>query len=138
MRKRKDPKKVAEYNASRRANFPELYHDLEVRRYAENKEAEVARNSDYRGRNRDRLRSYDLQRKYGITSEDYNRMFAEQNGVCAICTHPELDRRLSVDHCHETGRVRALLCAKCNRFLGVYKDKVDLFQRVVDYLRKHS
>jgi hypothetical protein len=67
---------------------------------------------------------------YGIDLEDYNRMFAEQNGVCAACGFPESrieaktkkPKNLAVDHCHTTGRVRGLLCHYCNSALGLLKD----------------
>ena len=66
-------------------------------------------------------------RRYGLTPAEYRRMFAQQNGVCAVCGQPELGasrggggvRRLAVDHDHETGDVRALLCGACNVALGM-------------------
>ena len=63
-----------------------------------------------------------LQREYGITLEQYLALLAAQDGVCAICrTAPAEKKRLHVDHCHETGRVRALLCVACNTQLGAYE-----------------
>ena len=60
-----------------------------------------------------------FKRAYGITVEDYERMFQEQGGVCKICQHTcKSGKQLAVDHCHETGTVRGLLCAKCNTNLG--------------------
>lgn len=60
-----------------------------------------------------------LKNKYGITVDDYEKMFTEQNGVCKICQEIcKSGKSLAVDHCHETGRVRGLLCAKCNTNLG--------------------
>ena len=60
-----------------------------------------------------------FKRAYGITVEDYGTMLANQNGVCKICNAPcRSGKRLAVDHCHETGIVRGLLCAKCNTNLG--------------------
>ncbi len=57
--------------------------------------------------------------KYGITLEDYENMFQSQNGVCKICKNKcSTGKNLAVDHCHETGKVRGLLCAKCNVNLG--------------------
>jgi len=55
---------------------------------------------------------------YGITLDEYDEMFDRQNGCCAICGEPEIGRRLSVDHNHKTGQVRALLCQGCNASLG--------------------
>ena len=60
-----------------------------------------------------------FKRAYGITVEDYEQMFQKQDGVCKICQHTcKSGKQLAVDHCHETGAVRGLLCAKCNTNLG--------------------
>src|ERR1700730_4434188 len=73
----------------------------------------------------DRGRAASYKRRYGITFEQYEDMFAEQGGVCAACGKPEKKfsnkskqiTRLHVDHCHKTGRVRGLLCNDCNTAL---------------------
>lgn len=77
-----------------------------------------------------------LARKYGITAEDYNRMLAAQGCVCAICGKPEKGKRLAVDHCHATGRVRGLLCMNCNRAIGHFQDDPDLMLRGAQYVQK--
>lgn len=66
----------------------------------------------------------ELRYNYGITLEDYESMFAAQHGACAICGRLQSDfkYRLSVDHNHETGTVRALLCVTCNHKIGVIED----------------
>ena len=56
----------------------------------------------------------------GVTSADYDRMLAAQGGVCAICGSPPKTRRLHVDHDHATGKVRGLLCHRCNRALPTW------------------
>lgn len=58
---------------------------------------------------------------YGVTVVEYNRMFDAQEGLCACCNDPEYTKQLAVDHCHVTGRVRALLCHQCNNNLGIYE-----------------
>lgn len=59
---------------------------------------------------------------YGITPEQYDMMLAAQGGGCAICHQVQRGKRkMAVDHCHETGRVRAILCYGCNRWLGIYQ-----------------
>lgn len=75
-------------------------------------------------------------RFYGIDAEDWNVMFAEQEGCCAICGkhQSEQKKRLEVDHCHETGYVRALLCTNCNTAIGKFYDDPDLLYRAADYL----
>lgn len=70
-----------------------------------------------------RRRGYNLRAAYGITVEDYDRMLAEQGGRCASCNdQPRGQKPLCVDHCHETGRVRGLLCSNCNTSLGKLRD----------------
>ena len=74
-----------------------------------------------------------------ITSEDYFLREAEQNNKCAICQSTATDsRRLCLDHCHSTGKLRGLLCDKCNRILGQWNDNIDLFKSAITYLRKYS
>lgn len=76
-----------------------------------------------------------LKRKYGLTLADYQELFEQQNGVCAICARIEENRMLAVDHCHdETGRVRGLLCGTCNRALGLFKDSPELLAKAKEYV----
>lgn len=76
-----------------------------------------------------------LLKRFGITSADYYAMLADQNGVCGICKKPELRRkRLSVDHCHATGKVRGLLCQPCNLSLGLFNDSADNLRSAAEYL----
>ena len=73
-------------------------------------------------------------RSFGITSEDYDRMFSEQNGVCAICSNPPTKRSLHIDHCHKTGKVRGLLCYRCNIMLGSARDDIQILTNSLFYL----
>lgn len=78
-----------------------------------------------------------LKRRYGITEEEYSRMFKGQGGVCKICGRPELKRKhLSVDHCHTTGVVRGLLCNACNVAIGHMQDDPELLIKAAEYLRR--
>ena len=88
----------------------------------------------------------ELMRKYnyGLEFGEYARMFDEQNGLCAICGLPEKSlhfngkpRSLFVDHDHETGQVRSLLCMKCNIGLGQFNDDTGLIEKAIGYLQKH-
>lgn len=104
-------------------------------------EAEYQR--EYRKRNPDAVRGYRLKRQYGITVADYNRMFEKQGGVCAICKKPEsargnhgTARELAVDHCHDTGKVRGLLCTGCNTAIGKLRVSDDTLRNASAYLRK--
>ncbi len=76
-----------------------------------------------------------IKRLFGITPEQYDDMLSKQGGTCAICQRASPDgRRLHIDHCHATAKVRGLLCHDCNRGLGMFRDNVALFQRALDYL----
>jgi len=85
-------------------------------------------------------RKQKLRKKYGITIEQYDCMFAKQNGLCAVCKQPETAkqkgkiRALAVDHCHSTGMVRGLLCKTCNTALGNMKENPDLIRALADYV----
>jgi hypothetical protein len=65
-------------------------------------------------------------------------MLQEQLGVCAICHEVDIDRRLSVDHNHVTGKVRGLLCRKCNTAITYLRDRPDLLIAAADYIRRNS
>ena len=134
--------------------FPKKYETAEARvaaikaagrRYYERNRAKVISDSHERyhanpTRARRVTRAATLVRDYGITSEQYAEMLAKQKGVCAICHGPPTrgDRHFSVDHCHLTGRVRALLCSGCNTGIGMFLDDPELLRRAVAYLEEHS
>ena len=75
--------------------------------------------------------------RYGITIKQYNNMFEQQKGCCAICNNHQssLNRSLDIDHCHTTGKVRGLLCNKCNRGLGYFKDNIESIKKLLEYLK---
>lgn len=80
-----------------------------------------------------------LKKFFGITLEDYERMFQEQDGKCAICSKPQgNNKRLAVDHNHKTGKVRGLLCWICNSAIGKFHDDPLLLNKASDYLIKHD
>lgn len=75
-------------------------------------------------------------REYGITESEYTSMLEIQNGCCKICDKhfSKLGRTLCVDHCHRTGKIRGLLCDKCNRALGAFEDSVPNLKKAIRYL----
>lgn len=97
---------------------------------------------EYNKKNPDARRNVDFKRKFGITVDEYNDLLMKQEGVCGICKNPEtaLDHRtkqirnMAVDHCHTTGKVRGLLCSKCNTALGSFKDNVEYLKAAITYL----
>lgn len=69
---------------------------------------------------------------YGISHDDYDRLYAQQQGRCCICD--EFHSRLCVDHDHKTGRVRGLLCRSCNSGLGFFRDQPRHLRQAINYL----
>jgi hypothetical protein len=77
-------------------------------------------------------------KQYGLSLERYEEMFEEQNGLCAICENPDsTGRLLGVDHDHESGTIRGLLCSNCNTALGLVKEDPEILSRMIDYLEAH-
>ena len=116
-------------------------HTENVARYRQNnivaireRDAQAYRSNPERHKEAARASKY--RRAYGITIEQYDKMFAMQDGVCALCGKPPGKTRLHVDHCHESKRVRGLLCAYCNqRRVGIARDSdAELFLWLVEYL----
>ena len=78
-------------------------------------------------------------KKFGITVEDYYELKEKQNGRCAICGGKDVaNRDLAIDHNHQTGTVRGLLCVHCNCLLGNAKDDIYTLQCAIDYLMTHK
>lgn len=76
-----------------------------------------------------------LKRQYGITETERDALIASQGGVCCICLSAPAAH---VDHCHETGRVRGVLCFSCNAALGQLKDRPDAIRRAAAYLEGNA
>ena len=79
-------------------------------------------------------RDYQLRHSYGISLEEYDKVYTSQNGKCFICSEPH--ETLFVDHCHTTKKVRSLLCRHCNLGIGFFKDNVRLLKEAIKYLEK--
>ena len=99
--------------------------------YGTTKKIISTRNSNFKKRNK-------------ISPEEYEELLDGQNGLCAICNKPETKidyrkstvMRLSVDHCHESNKIRGLLCSKCNISLGGFCDSIVYLQSAIDYLKR--
>lgn len=79
-----------------------------------------------------------FKKNYGITLEDYYTMLENQGNACGICkvqTPGNRTKFFAVDHCHTTGKVRGLLCTKCNRGLGLFNDSTDKLLNALNYLK---
>jgi Recombination endonuclease VII len=126
---------------------PERFRRYYRRQYAEGRDKILAANREWSQANREKVRAYQRLREYGLAHEDFGRMLMEQGGRCAICRteiYPvggtdENGNKLTVacvDHCHESGAVRGLLCTHCNKALGHFKDDPARMRTAADYIEK--
>jgi hypothetical protein len=93
----------------------------------------------YHQENPEKIIGYKLQRNYGITLEEYNRMLKQQRGRCAVCSSKKTNHRTRtrffVDHDHQTGKVRGLLCHKCNTGLGHFDHDLEKMAAAMAYIQ---
>lgn len=82
---------------------------------------------------------YIRKRKFNLEDNEYQKLLEKQNGRCAICQSDTPEKRsLAVDHCHETDKIRGLLCSKCNTGIGSFKDNIQLLENAIAYLNKEK
>lgn len=121
-----------------------LNHRLKVkeqrkRYYQENREQVIAKNKAWRKNNPDKLaaakRRYHLKHDFGLSITAYEELLLAQKGLCAVCRHRP-PKSLAVDHCHTTGKIRGLLCVKCNRGIGLFVDNAALLERAAMYIKE--
>jgi beta-N-acetylglucosaminidase len=104
------------------------------------REVNIARsrelNNNWAKNNKNKLKDLALKKAYGISLDEYNSILLAQSGKCKICKkhYSEFTIALAVDHCHNTGKIRGLLCDSCNRGLGYFKDSRDLLLEASNYL----
>jgi hypothetical protein len=102
--------------------------------YADNKTELLEYKKNYRIINKEKIADYNRKRLYGLTTEEFQDLMVKQLSCCAICG---LKKKLYVDHCHETGQIRGLLCHHCNLTIG-FGENSDNLQKAIDYLKKHK
>lgn len=120
----------AEYMRKWRANNREKALAISRRSHARHKEKELKQGAEWRKNNPDYAFQKNLQ-KYGLTVEEYTRMYNDQDWVCALCQNRQA---VVVDHCHTTGKVRGLLCRQCNTGIGHLSDSVEMLEKAISYL----
>lgn len=110
-------------------------------RYRETRREEARKYGiEYRGNpnNKKKIKGYLLQHKYGITIKEYDIFKNRQNNKCAICeVRGVKGKKLGVDHCHKTGKIRGLLCDRCNLVLGKINDDVMVAKKIIKYLQNN-
>jgi hypothetical protein len=127
----------AESNRQRALKYPERVRELaraRSKRWRDRMSPDRKREQNRRGNLGVALRTM------GLTREQYDQMVVDQNNQCAICSASPKGRfkHLSIDHCHNTGRVRGLLCATCNLVIGQMNDDPTRLQQAIEYLNKHK
>ena len=147
------------YNNSHREKQKEYSKKRNKAYYEQNKEREKERGRKYYWEHLDSVRAYRkkynqehrkkarlqwrkkvCEEKYGISFEEYSEMLSAQNGCCAICGKHEskLKKSLCIDHDHNTGTVRGLLCTNCNRAISFFEDNIEIIKKAVEYFREST
>ena len=140
IERRQNPEYVRRKNEQGRERMRLLRQDPEWIARHNAKRATLMQDPAYREKVALRLRENNFKRKYGLTLAAWHDMFAAQNGQCALCAEI-LDASniasIHVDHAHDTGKVRGLLCNFCNTGLGMFRDSPDLMQKAAEYILTH-
>ncbi len=131
-------------SAKYRENNPDRVKAAAKSRYVVHREKEIERCSKWNKDNSAHVAAMRRVRVFGISIEDYEEMSKAQNHLCAICFNPETSvhasgtlKTLAIDHDHETGAIRQLLCSRCNRALGGFWDSIEVLSKALEYLKKH-
>ena len=145
--RKKNPEKVAEHQRNQYQKYREkkLAYQREYTRKNKERIAEINKRSrenmspEKREAMLEQKRITTMMRRYGLTPDDYRKMLLSQGGTCALCSRTSEDeryKRLNIDHCHDTGKVRGLLCTPCNHAIGVLGDTAEHIRRAVAYLER--
>jgi len=99
-----------------------------------------AKSAKWRSKNKDKVFDLNLRIRYGINLNQYNAMLEIQNHKCAVCNLDtrKLKRKLYVDHCHISGKVRKLLCLQCNTALGMLKEDINTIENLKNYIKEYQ
>lgn len=105
--------------------------------YLKNKDKRIEANKKWAEKNKTRIQETKIRRKFGIGLKEKQELFERQGSCCAICKCKSnvRERDWDVDHCHETGVVRGILCSNCNRALGLFQDNAEYLQNAAEYLK---
>lgn len=121
-----------------RKNNPEKVQEAQRRRYLKHRDTLLEKAKQYRLNNIEKVYLSKIKTKFGIVKEDYNELIINQNNSCAICFRKDDYQRIGVDHNHKTGKVRGILCARCNTGIGLLQDDIDLLKEAIRYLEKYA
>lgn len=142
IKKQRRNEKKAEKARQWRADNPGLSAKKAKERYHKNPERQREKTKKWRNDHPEAIAKIyrtALLKKYGLTDECYNKMLHEQNNSCSICLSMESGTEkgvFCVDHDHNSGIVRGLLCRPCNIALGLFKDNETTLMKAIEYLQK--
>lgn len=136
----KNPEKIRVY--ARKANARATLLGKQNEYYHKNSCRIREQQKTWRARFPERSKNQELRKRYGITLDDYNEKLRSQEGRCASC-YLEFDmkdcrNKPQVDHCHETGAFRGILCRTCNIVQGFLCKRAETIDHVLEYLKKHE
>jgi hypothetical protein len=142
-KQRKYHKQYAQKNREKIAKRKREWLDADPDRQARYTEAQRARTKANPEKFRTYFRNYHIKKAYGITAEQYEALLQGQGGACAICGRlpngtNHVEQSLVIDHCHDTGKVRGLLCNNCNSGMGIIGDSVEHLEAAIEYLKRYS
>jgi len=131
----KDPEKRREYNRNwfRKTGKSKEYYLKNFDYYKKWRASEKGKLIMANG-----SKKYNCLKRHGITLEEWFQMYQNQNKCCAICGEYMDENKAFIDHDHETGNNRQLLCRFCNTGLGFFKDSIPTLEKAINYLRKHG
>lgn len=135
---RENHEKKREYRERTRAKHPTAHRDGARRSYERHRERICAKQRQWQADHRDMARAQKLKTAYGISSEDFSIWLTAQDHRCRICKtdKPGGAGQFHVDHCHDTQKLRGLLCARCNTLLGYAKDNPNVLRAAAAYLER--
>ena len=148
-----EPKSLKEFHKDqkRKDGLCSACKECFKKHYQKHKKTILSRNKKWRNSNPEKIKiyntrkkEYELFRNYGLSLHDKNIMLSNQNSQCSICKisiqeHLEkYQKDFHVDHNHKTGKIRSLLCEKCNRGLGFFNDDFETLLEASKYLKFHS
>jgi hypothetical protein len=135
-------KERSTYGKAYRDEHKEEIAESKKQYYENNKEQRIQYNKQYHNSHKETTRKRSRKRtiiKHGVTPEQHTEIFNKQQGCCMICGRhqSELKLALAIDHDHTTGKIRGLLCGKCNRGIGYLNDDVNLLLKAIEYLKNN-
>lgn len=147
--KEKIKQQQQEYNKNNKEKIKEYYENNKEsikqkskEYYNKNKKKISKSGKKYRLENKEKIKQRDWKynlKKYNLTENEYYEILNNQNGCCKICKTNQIDLNtpLHIDHSHETGKIRGLLCNKCNQGLGLFNDDILLLTESIKYLQEN-